>query len=427
MGDLRNLAEQALRSMAHRTMASSDGNQYQNLVRSTKTSSILGGFPTEPADLQDDLIIHGRVYYPKNIDLRSWSKKIEEHDLSSLASELETVDGAYAFVHPSDDALIVGRDPLGVKPLYMARNENGVGVASEAKALTSVGLSKVVSIPPGVYEIHLDYQKRYEIRSWKRTDQIPTNMDEASTKVLELLTDAVHNRLSEERRICVGFSGGLDSSLLALLVSKQIDPDLVTVCTEGSYDQVEAEKAARQLDLSLTVRIVDKAIVSETLKSLPYLIESHGLMDLGISMALHLAAKEAHKMNCRCLMLGQLADELFGGYGRYLRLYQSQGREYVHDALCSDVLNAYHTNFERDDKAASPYAELNLPYASTTLVDYAMRLPPELKINTSQEIRKTVLRKAAVKAGLPDDIAFGAKKAVQFSSGLQKMIKRLSF
>ena len=46
-----------------------------------------------------------------------------------------------------------------------------------------------------------------------------------------------------------------------------------------------------------------------------------------------------------------------------------------------------------------------------------------LKINLVKDIRKVVLREAALKAGMPEDIAYRPKKAMQYSSGLQKFVK----
>ena len=57
------------------------------------------------------------------------------------------------------------------------------------------------------------------------------------------------------------------------------------------------------------------------------------------------------------------------------------------------------------------------------LINYSLQVPINLKINLVKDIRKVVLREAALKAGMPEDIAYRPKKAMQYSSGLQKFVK----
>jgi asparagine synthase (glutamine-hydrolysing) len=90
--------------------------------------------------------------------------------------------------------------------------------------------------------------------------------------------------------------------------------------------------------------------------------------------------------------------------------------------MIKDIAGAYSANIERDETAASPYTDLRLPYASLELVEYALSLHPRLKINPESDDRKIVLRKAALQAGVPKELALKPKKALQFSSNLQKMV-----
>ncbi|MEM3624204.1 MAG: asparagine synthase-related protein, partial [Nitrososphaerales archaeon] len=101
---------------------------------------------------------------------------------------------------------------------------------------------------------------------------------------------------------------------------------------------------------------------------------------------------------------------------------KDMGEEFAEDMMLKDIIEAHKNNFERDEKASSPYTEIRLPYANIDLVKYALSLPLSLKIDPLNDQRKLVLREAAIKAGLPKDIVLKRKKAFQYSSGLQKLL-----
>ena len=90
----------------------------------------------------------------------------------------------------------------------------------------------------------------------------------------------------------------------------------------------------------------------------------------------------------------------------------------------SDVHQAYTKNFERDEKITSPFVDLFVPYASIPLVDFSLSCPIESKIDPVNEIRKVILRSVAKKLELPDEIIYQTKKAIHFSSGIDKVVKR---
>ena len=68
-----------------------------------------------------------------------------------------------------------------------------------------------------------------------------------------------------------------------------------------------------------------------------------------------------------------------------------------------------------------------MPFASFELVEFALGLPIELKIeNKIDTLRKLVLRKVALNAGISGWIADKPKKAVQYSTGINDAIKRIA-
>ncbi|MCL4437000.1 MAG: asparagine synthase-related protein [Thaumarchaeota archaeon] len=414
----------ALETMKHRAWTG-----YHRTVNDTSSrSKVVVGYCLDGEDAGETAApIHGNIYYSKNPNTPNEIERLAENP-SDLVAALRDVDGDYTLLFPSEEKVVFARSPLGVKPLFIGRSEGLVGIASEAKALRAVGL-KAESVHPGfVYQASLKGIDRFSIRSVDESGQrLDVGLEEASETILRLLRKSVEMRMKgrERRRIAIGFSGGVDSSLLTLLASQIGDVKLVSVYTSGSSDEAGVKAAARLLGLELIEVTLTPKEVAEKMRGIAELTEKQSAMDVAIAMAINTSASTARDEGCDCLLLGQLADELFGGYRRYLRIYSEEGAEATHKAMMKDTVGAYSANFERDEAAASPYTDLRLPYASLELAEYALSLNPQLKINPENDERKIVLREAALQAGVPKELALKPKKALQFSSNLQKIISNI--
>ncbi len=91
-----------------------------------------------------------------------------------------------------------------------------------------------------------------------------------------------------------------------------------------------------------------------------------------------------------------------------------------------DVVNAYSDNFQRDNQVCAFHGiELRLPFIDHDIVDFALRLPLRLKLNSVEdELRKRVLRRTAYNLDIPDFIADKPKKAIQYTTGVTNALKR---
>ena len=147
-------------------------------------------------------------------------------------------------------------------------------------------------------------------------------------------------------------------------------------------------------------------------------------LDISIGLGFYFVAQAAKIHGFQDLFVGQLADELFGGYARYLRTFKENGQESVIQMMRNDVYNAYALNFERDEKVTSPFVDLHVPYASIGVVKYGLSCPLSLKIDHSKQIRKIILKHIGKKLNLPALIFLHqSKKAIHFSSGIDKIVK----
>lgn len=379
---------------------------------------LAGGSPEETPNP-----IHGRIYLSEEERIIERIKRLKQEP-ADLAEALRGVDGDYSFAVLNEDGVVFARDPLGVKPLFMGRREGLLGLASEAKALRAAGL-EAESVSPGfVYSADLKGVDRFLIRRIAGSDYLDVDLDEAADSVLRLVQSSLERRL-KGRRVALGFSGGVDSSLLAVLSSRLSGVRLVSVYAAGSRDEAGAKASAELLGLDLIEICLGEKEVEKMVKDVSSLIERVSPMDVAIGLAVNSAASAARDEGCDGLILGQLADELFGGYLKYLRAYGERGAEAAQAMMVNDTQTAYKANIERDEAAASPYSELLLPYASCELAEYALSLHLKLKMNPEKNRRKIVLREAALKAGLPEKIVFKPKKALQYSTDLQKLVSKL--
>ena len=355
---------------------------------------------------------------------------------------MERLDGDYTFAAYDGKDLVAVRDPLGVKPLYYG-NENGIfGFASEKKALWKVGINETISLPPNSMLYYQKTASSHELvplpprLSWKadpsseksKTKNTPINPDKEHFKRIlkDLIQKSVQKRIRGLDKVGILFSGGVDSTLLAVICKNLgVQTDLYAVGTEDSPDLIFARKVARDMDLPLYIQMVDEDIVREYTPMVLNAIEEWNVMKLGVGMTGYLAARMAHKNRERVMLSGQGADELFGGYHRYLDLYHQKG-EGAQEDLKGDVENLYHVNLERDDKVCmASSVELRVPYLDLQIIDMAMDIPMTYKISDpSDKMRKCILREVASQLGVPQEIVKRPKKAAQYGSGIHKILRK---
>jgi len=93
-----------------------------------------------------------------------------------------------------------------------------------------------------------------------------------------------------------------------------------------------------------------------------------------------------------------------------------------------DIENAYRANFQRDNQVCSfSGVELRLPFIDRDVVDFALRLPLRLKLNSVEDrLRKRVLRRVARNLEIPSFMADKRKKAVQYTTGVTKALQHLA-
>ena len=377
--------------------------------------------------LDGRIVAHGRLVGGEEAARILETKLLTPTELPSIQGNL---DGAYAFCCCTDDWLLVTRDLLGLKPIYVGRLGDLIAVASDRKALWAIGIAETTTFPPGGC---------LRASASKSTVESPEpQLDATRTlprtrvgedELLELLTESVSIQTSGLGAVAVGFSGGLDSTVIAKIAKDAgVDLLLVTVGVGRTAEMRLAESTARTLRLPIVSKEFSKKDVAECLDHVLWLIEEPSLMKVSIAMAVRWIAQEALQNGRSVVMLGQGSDELFGGYKRFATILGEHGRAAASEAILQSIRDAYEVNYQRDEQAVSGLrVELRLPFATRKITEFASRVPLSMKVRASSDnLRKWILRDAAIKLGMPSEIALRPKKAIQHASGVEKMIRQIA-
>jgi asparagine synthase (glutamine-hydrolysing) len=379
------------------------------------------------------LLFDGRIYSP---DPSASGKKVFSEKLQRAnrikASEafLKEVDGDFSFIVVEPNRIIAGRDPIGVIPFYYGENSNIAALASNRRALWKIGIDETKSFPPGhLASVSREGFKFKPVRTLVNSPPKMITMQEAAQTLLKLLEQSIGKRVWCTKEIAVAFSGGLDSSVAAFLASRRsVNAHLIHVSLENRSETEDAKKAAEELKLPLHLYLFREDDVERVVAKVVELIEEPDPVKASIGVPFYWTAEKAARAGFKVILAGQGADELFGGYQRYVNEYLVEGKEKVRKTMFKDVARLHESNIERDEKICGFHdVELRLPFASYELAKFAVTLPLELKIERKADsLRKLVLREVAEKIGLPSFITTKPKKAVQYSTGINGALRRLA-
>ncbi|MGB9914599.1 MAG: DUF7411 family protein [Candidatus Bathyarchaeales archaeon] len=379
------------------------------------------------------VVFEGRVYSPPcaATGAEALAAKLQRGgSVKAAEALLREADGDFAFIIAEQERIIAGRDAVGVQPLYYGENADAAALSTRKKALWKLGMTDVKSFPPG--HLALVSPSGFKFQPVERllyAEPKPVSMADAAATLQRLLCGSVRTRVSGLSEVAVAFSGGLDSSIVAFLASKcHVSVNLIHVSLENRAETVEARKAAEALGLPLQVHLFREEDVEAAAAAVTALIEEADPVKVGIGIPFYWTAEKAAAAGFRVLLAGQGADELFGGYQRYVKAYVAYGTEKAWKMMFEDVAGLHESNLERDVKICSFHGvELRLPFASYELAKFATALPVELKFEREVgSLRKLVLRKAVENLGLPASIAMKPKKAVQYSTGVNAALKRIA-
>ncbi len=232
------------------------------------------------------------------------------------------------------------------------------------------------------------------------------------------IEDAVRKIIAPLDDFCVLFSGGLDSSLLAkICLDIGCEPKLFSVYMAGSSDEKHVKKAAERMGINLVDKVISPKKIPGYIEEVSRAAQTKNPLDVSIGVPMYAGLEMASDSGYEHVMVGQGADELFAGYHRYLKM---DGKELA-EALARDVEEI---NILRDVRIAESLGvSLIFPYLDQVVVELGLSIPVDWKIRN--ETRKYILREVAKRRGLPEEIYAREKKAIQYSTGMDRIVRKI--
>jgi asparagine synthase (glutamine-hydrolysing) len=211
------------------------------------------------------------------------------------------------------------------------------------------------------------------------------------------------------------FSGGVDSALLAWELRDRQGVSLWTLGREGSDDLLAGKSRATRLGLAwhgMPIGAEDVRAADERFRE-P--LEGSTPVVRAVLLSLALAIERAEPTELVC---GQGVDELFLGYAHFRSLSEATSEQRSHD----DLARLQDSDWPRTlGVAQSVGTKLHAPYLSPGFVAASLRIPISLRIPRDQP--KRFFREWAVSRGLPADLALRPKKAMQYGSGVDALLR----
>jgi len=254
---------------------------------------------------------------------------------------------AFAYYNKHKKTSYIFRDRIGIKPLFYAVLDGKITFSSNIKAIHSYNgmnkeiniesvssyfsfrqplgnntyFKKIYSLEPGHY-IEIKNKKIKIKKYWDYTrffleNKIDKGEEYYREKLTDLVESSVRYRLISDVKVASLLSGGLDSTIIASIINKQIGKKFLAYSIGYSYKDYNEFKysklAAKKLDMKHTIV---STTAEEYFNDMEKLIELRGQPLTIPNEASQYRLCSEIKKKATVVLSGSGADELFCGYGR---------------------------------------------------------------------------------------------------------------
>jgi len=316
---------------------------------------ITGDQPFFSDDKNISLIFNGEIYNYIEIrdQLKSQGIKFQSKSDTEVILKLYEMEGedfvkklngmfSICLYDLKKDKILIYRDRLGIKPLYYFKNEEqfifSSSLSSIKKLKPNISPSKESCLLFYLFNYFPDSKTAYEgvfklkpgnliiisngkfsIKEyWKLNKNNTIKYEDSKKEILNLLVNSVKINLRSDVPIATLLSGGMDSSILAFLISKEtnlqqtLSVDYIgKKFNEGENAKLFSNKIG---SIHTSIKLDQEKFFSIFKEIFCKIDEPNADSALISSFAL---AREAKRKGIKVLISGAGADEIFGGYSRY--------------------------------------------------------------------------------------------------------------
>jgi asparagine synthase (glutamine-hydrolysing) len=268
------------------------------------------------------------------------------------------LNGIYTFAvwDQQREQLFIGRDRLGVKPLFFTELNKGLLFASEIKAilanpamkteLENEGLAEIFGLGPsrtpgsgifkGIKELRPAHALTFSkngLKIWRywnvKSDVHKDSVEETAEKVRYLVTDAVTRQLVSDVPLSTFLSGGLDSSIITAIAAQEFKDQgkgqlhTYSIDYEGNDRFFKANEfqpnadeewiniVTKEYGTKHHFKLISQHQLVKDLTEAVHVRDCPGMADIDSSLLWF--CKEIKK-DFVVSLSGECADEIFGGY-----------------------------------------------------------------------------------------------------------------
>jgi asparagine synthase (glutamine-hydrolysing) len=446
------------------------GPETSSIIKATVDSKIIFGFnrlsingyndsnSNQPLVYNDcALICNGEIYNYKQLYHEMGIKGNTKSDCEviihcytkyGILHTLQLLDGVYSFVlmDYKRNVIYIARDTYGVRPMFIGQykdsdNNNHYAFTSVMKQIVKLDTDDnkyfIKQFLPG----HLvKFSKNTEHTSYVMSQYQKFSCANSFTNltirrdvdiyslIRSTLEFAVKKRVYNcDRDIACLLSGGLDSSLIAALVSKYYKQKFPnrklhtwSIGLPGSLDLMYAEKVAKHIGTHHHSIVVNEEELIDSIDKVIYHIESYDTTSVRASVpnwliSKHIKEFETH-VDAKVIFNGDGSDEVTGGYlyFHYIKdplLFDKECRRLLSNIHLFDVLRS-------DRSIASHGLEARTPFLDRNFVQSYLSIDPRTRCHTSKNLCEKFLLRSAFDDGelLPKEVLWRTKEA--FSDGV---------
>jgi asparagine synthase (glutamine-hydrolysing) len=271
---------------------------------------------------------------------------------------VQNFDGMFAFAiwDEVEQNIFCARDIFGEKPFYFFRQNDAVYFASEMKALWAIGIDKtpddnmmaeylgigqvqnpknkaqtfyknIFSLPAAHCVSFKVGQSSFELKRYFDVDkenQIDISENNAIDKIESLLTESIQKRLRSDVPVGSSLSGGIDSSTIAYFISKQNDVKSFKTFS-AVFPNFEKDESQFIQELCKSLQFENKTVTPTAADFIANFEKCAYQQEEPFTSASIFAQYKVYELaaanKIKVLLDGQGADEIFGGYGKYINWY----------------------------------------------------------------------------------------------------------